>query len=356
MVLVAVVSLVAAGCAAPGTGPGRPEPSAAEVAATLNADGSVPWADLKISDEDLNGKPPGPRSPQAGSKPCRAAQLTGSLGDWVRPGNGGETPRGWDAALGKLIGEVDVVNASKVECTLQGEVPTKMYAGGVEVPMLYASGISEEARQRVVAVPAGEHATLRLDWSGPFCQGVSGPLELAIDVPHGGGSLRVAVAGKELPGCAQGEGVDPRAKATLASSAFTEPVAVSAPARSPLDQLTVAIAHPGEAAAGSTVAFRVTLGNPGPASLALDPCPAYLLELFSLGDVTNAAVNSSQLYRMNCRPITGIPAGGSAVFEMRAVVPGSMRAGRQLTVTWKLYLPHYAQRGNQVGAFTLNIT
>jgi hypothetical protein len=32
----------------------------------------------------------------------------------------------------------------------------------------------------VVAVPAGGHASLRLDWSGPFCQPIDGPLELAI--------------------------------------------------------------------------------------------------------------------------------------------------------------------------------
>ncbi|MEV4658854.1 hypothetical protein [Micromonospora sp. NPDC049301] len=98
------------------------------------------------------------------------------------------------------------------------------------------------------------------------------------------------------------------------------------------------------------------LNNPSGGPLTLDPCPGYLMERFSLGDATNEAVNTSQLYRLNCRPLTHIPAGDTAVFEMVAEVPASMRAGRELTVTWKLYLPHYVQRGNRVDTFPLKVT
>ncbi len=359
MLLLTVLAVVSA-CADQSATPGRPEvtevPDDGSAPATLLADGSVPWADLKITGEDLNGRPPGPRSPAADSKPCRAEQLTGRFVGWTRPGNSGETPRGMDAAIGKLIGEVDVRNTSKVECTLQGEVPTTMLAGGRQVPMLYAHGINDEARNRVVAVPAGEHASLRLDWSGPFCQPVEGALELAIEVPHGGGTLRVPVSAEGRPGCQQGEGVNPNARATLHASGFTEPVAVSTPPRSPLDQLTVKVEGPATAAAGSRLTFRVTLGNPTGGPLALDPCPGYMLERFSLGNATDDAVNTSQLYRLNCRPIGSIPAGGAAVYEMVTEVPASMRAGRELSVTWKLYLPHYVQRGNQFGVLTVKVT
>ncbi|HEX5543267.1 MAG TPA: hypothetical protein VFX60_17200 [Micromonospora sp.] len=357
LLLIVLAAAVAAACAGPNAEPGRPERSAEGSApASLLADGSVPWADLKITGEDLNGRPAVPRSPAAGSKPCRAEQLSGRLTGWVRPSGGGETPRGMDAAIGKLIGEVDVQNVSTVECTLQGEVPTTMLAGGREIPMQYTHGINEEGRARVVAVPASSHASLRLDWSGPFCQPIDGPLELAIKLPNGGGTLRAPITADDRPGCQQGEGINPHAQAALFASGFTEPVAVSAPPSSPLDQLTVAVAGPPTAAAGSRLTFHVTLGNPTGGPLPLNPCPGYLMERFSLGDATNEPVNTSQLYRLNCRPLTQIPAGGTTVFEMVTEVPASMRAGRELTLTWKLYLPHYGQRANQFGAFTLKVT
>ncbi|MEU8257099.1 hypothetical protein AB0C06_22855 [Micromonospora inaquosa] len=351
-----IVLAVAVGCAEPNARPGRPDQTvAAPVPTELLADGSVPWADLKITDEDLNGRPPEPRRPAAGTEPCRAEQLTGRLTNWTRPGTGGEKPRGFDSAIGKLIGEVDVRNSSKVECTLQGEVPTTMLVAGREIPMLYTHGINEEGRSRVVAVPAGGHASLRLDWSGPFCLPTVGLLELAIELPHDGGTLRAPVAADERPGCPRGEGVNPRAQGTLSASGFTEPVAVSRPPSSPLDQLTVAVEGPSTAVAGSRATFRVTLGNPTDGPLALDPCPAYLMERFSLGDASNDAVNSSQLYRLNCGPLPQIPAGGNAVFEMVVEVPASMRAGRELTVTWKFYLPHYVQGNDQLGVLTLTV-
>ncbi|MEH0933069.1 hypothetical protein [Micromonospora sp. CPCC 205558] len=351
-----IVLAVAGACAEPNTQPGRPDPTVAEPVPTeLLADGSVPWADLKITDEDLNGRPAEPRRPAAGSEPCRAEQLTGRLTSWTRPGTGGEKPRGFDAAIGKLIGEVDVRNSSKVECTLQGEVPTTMLVGGREIPMLYTHGINEEGRSRVVAVPAGGHASLRLDWSGPFCLPTVGQVEVAVELPHDGGTLRAPVTADERPGCPQGEGANPRARATLSASGFTDPVAVSKPPSSPLDRLTVAVQGPSTAVAGSRLTFRVTLANPTDRPLALDPCPAYLMELFSLGDASNDAVNSSQLYRLNCRALPQIAAGGSAVFEMVAEVPASMRAGRQLTVTWKFYLPHFVQRSDQFGVLTLTV-
>ena len=278
--LIALTAVAA--CADPNAQPGRADPTVAEPAPTeLLTDGSVPWADLKITGEDLNGRPAEPRTPAAGSEPCRAEQLTGRLTTWTRPGTGGETPRGFDAAIGKLIGEVDVRNSSTVECALQAGVPTTMLAGGREIPMLYAHGIDEEGRTRVVAVPAGGHASLRLDWSGPFCQPVKGSLELAIELPHDGGRLRAPVTADERPGCPQGEGVNPRARGTLSASGFTEPVAVSKPPSSPLEKLTVAVQGPTTAVAGSRLTFRVTLGNPTDGPLALDPCPAYLMERFS---------------------------------------------------------------------------
>lgn len=78
------------------------------------------------------------------------------------------------------------------------------------------------------------------------------------------------------------------------------------------------------------------------------------MELFSLGDATNDAVSTTRLYRLNCRPVSQ-PARRVTV-QMQAQVPATMRSGRRLTVTWKLYLPHFAQRGDRVAILTARIT
>jgi hypothetical protein len=235
-----------------------------------------------------------------------------------------------DAAIDDLIGEVDVRNDSDGECTLQGEAPTTLLAGGREVPMLYTHDTNDEARRRVIAVPAGSQVSLRLDWSGPFCQTIDGPRELAIELPNDGGTLHVPVTSEDQPTCVQGEVINPNARATLSSNVFAELIPVRAPSSSPLQQLTITVAGPTTATAGSKVTFHVTLHNPTSGPLALDPCPGYMMERFSPGDATNEAVNTHQLYRLNCRPIARIPARGKAVFEMVTEVPAAMRVGRPM--------------------------
>ena len=72
--LLIVLAAVAA-CADPNAQPGRSDPTAAEPAPTeLLADGSVPWADLKITGEDLNGRPPPrERRPPAANRAGRSS-------------------------------------------------------------------------------------------------------------------------------------------------------------------------------------------------------------------------------------------------------------------------------------------
>src|SRR5438128_1162694 len=86
-----------------------------------------------------------------------------------------------------------------------------------------------------------------------------------------------------------------------------------------------------------------------------DPCPGYVMELFARRDATSDGVNSNALYRLNCRPLKEIPARGSAVFEMVADVPTSVRAGSEMWVTWKLLLPHLVEGGQQRGEFSVKV-
>ncbi len=230
------------------------------------ADGTVPWVDEQISTADLFGPPRAPRTAAAGSKPCRAAQLTAVLTGWKRPSYGSEKPRGFDTAIGHLIGEVDIGNTSASECTLRGEVPIRMIAGGREVPMLYTHGINDEARRRLTVVPAGGHASLRLDWSGPFCQPLEGALELAIELPDHGGTLRGPITATDTPGCARGEGVNPNARATLSASGFSEPAEPAPPQDSPLGGTTVALSGPDTAAPGTRLPASARVPSSGVSS------------------------------------------------------------------------------------------
>lgn len=97
------------------------------------------------------------------------------------------------------------------------------------------------------------------------------------------------------------------------------------------------------------------MSNPTAAPIPLDPCPGYYVELFSMGDASNEAVNTGQLYRLNCRPVHAVPAGGSIRFEMVAQVPANMAAGRELTVTWKLVAPHFSQGPKQWGQLRVRV-
>src|SRR4051812_34757982 len=270
--MVATAILVVTGCGDGTTGAAGPSAEARPVPSEAYAtmpDGSVPWVDEPITDQQLNGPPRTPRAPAPGSRPCRADQLTGVLTTWTRPGNGGETPRGFDAAIGKLIGQVEVRNTSPQECTLQGEVPTEMFEGGRRLDMLYTHGINAEARRRVTVVAPGARATLRLDWSGPFCDDIVGPLELAIALPDGGGTLRAPVLPTDTPNCGRGEGVNPNARGTLYASGFSEPVEISTPVATPLRALTVTVTGPSTAPAGERWTYTVELGNPTGRPIAL---------------------------------------------------------------------------------------
>ena len=75
-----IVLAVVTACADPNARPGHPDRSTERSAPTsLLADGSVPWADLKITDEDLNGRPTGPgRRPPGAGRAGRSSCPAGS--------------------------------------------------------------------------------------------------------------------------------------------------------------------------------------------------------------------------------------------------------------------------------------
>ena len=331
--------LSVAACTDPPATRDRPAPTAAS-ADRLDPTGAVPWVDERI--ERVSEPRPAVTVSQ-GSAPCRAGQLQGRLAKWWKPvpGAGGGGPVGADpdpdAVGGKLIGEVDIRNTSGSDCTLRGEADARLLSGGVEVPIQYSHAISPEARDRVVPVPAGGSVTLRLDWTGPYCATAKPPYTLTIALPDDGGTLRAPVIPKDHPACGRSD-THPEITSYLSSDGFSAPAPgdPGAAVASPLQALTVTVTGPAQVAAGARLRYLVTLTNPAARPVPLLPCPGYLQELFSQGSATDEAVNSSTLYRLNCRAQDHVDAGASLRFEMIAQVPQRLRAGREFDVSWRL--------------------
>jgi hypothetical protein len=186
----------------------------------------------------------------------------------------------------------------------------------------------------------GDHATLRLDWSTPFCADARGHQVLAIDLPQGGGTLRAAVTRPAQPICSA-DGVTPRSS-VLAAGVFDEPPRTTV-LGSPLNRLRVRVHAIGPAVAGRVLRYEAVLRNPTGRPIALRPCPGYAQAGFSLATAAgDEAVNDARIYRLNCRPVGAVPAHGRLRFQMRVQVPDRLRPGRRLSVTWGLLAPRLA--------------
>ena len=78
----------------------------------------------------------------------------------------------------------------------------------------------------------------------------------------------------------------------------------------PASSLTAKLNIQGSTSPGGTLTYLVTLSNPSPKAIALDPCPSYTE---SIGYKTPF----QQTFLLNCAAVGSIPAGGSLTFEMR---------------------------------------
>jgi hypothetical protein len=328
---------------------GPHDPPAPSDVYELRADGTVPWVDERITDEDLA---PRPAVPGPGSGPCRAGQLTGVLDRWwsPKPGAGGGAdmaPRLPD--LPKLIGYVDIRNTSTKECTVQGEVDVRLYSQGREVPIGYSHAVNDEARRRVYPVRPGVHVRVRLDWTAPFCADAPPPYELLLRLPDGGGELRAPVVASDRPPCPRGE-INPNLRSFLSSDGFSPAPDPAADAESPLTPLTVAVTGPESARAGGSVVYHVALSNLTDHPVPLDPCPGYVQQLTAPGYAGTA------LYRLNCRPVHEIAAGHTVRYEMVFTVPEKLPAGARLAVSWSIRAPQRPGPGAHLyGEFTLTV-
>jgi hypothetical protein len=137
-ILIAALGALLVGCGAP-----APDVSAP---ATLSPDGSVPWVDEPGSEAELATPPPRRRPIDPGAPACAARDLSARLPRWA--------PKLLHDDEGKLVGNagllamVDIRSASTTACTLRGEVPVTLRAGGTRVDLTYVHNVDDAGRDQ----------------------------------------------------------------------------------------------------------------------------------------------------------------------------------------------------------------
>ena len=329
--LLALLPLVVAltGCGEKGIEDSAGIPPRVDAPSELRPDGTVPWVDEPGGQREFDTPVP-PRRPEApGAQPCRAGDLRALLATWrpkLRRDDLGEV-----LSHEGLVGTVRVRSASRETCRLRGEVPTAMTVDGRNLRIELVHRIDEDGRKRVTVMRPGDVAELRLDWSSPFCGQASGRQVLWLELPEGGGRLRAPVAKSGQPPYSGATGRPQRAS-VLAAGGFDEP---TGPTRddSSLGVLRARLEPGRRAQPGERLIYHVILANPTDRPVALEPCPGYLQSRFSVATPgADDAVNDSQVYRLNCRPVRAVPANGQVRFEMAVTVPKALAGGRRLSV------------------------
>lgn len=296
------------------------------------ADGSVPWIDAPTTEEAFSIQVPARRA-VPGAPHCRADGLRGELPRWTaiikrddfgkRLGNLG------------LRGIVEVENVGERPCSLQGEVPVRLTARAREPEGVeHGVGMNDQARDRVTALSPGAHAEIELRWTTPFCGTFPGAQTVELELPHGGGTLRVPVDRPRQPECTAQLETASGTRSFLSAGAFDEQRSGTV-LGSPLNEAEVRVVDtPSTARAGEPIRFAVELRNPTGRAMPLDPCPGYFAEISPYRRA--AAPENQRVYRLNCEAVDAIPARGSVRFRMVLPFRGAAPAGSRWQIAWNL--------------------
>jgi hypothetical protein len=352
-ILIVALGVLPAGCGvrdqgSSGRSAGPPRVSAP---ATLAPDGSVPWVDEPGTQREFAARLPQRRRVDPGGEACTADQLTARLERWA--------PKLLHDDEGNLVGNagllamIDVRNTSGATCLLRGEAPVTLRVDGKRLSLIYVHRVNAAARRQTTSVRPGARATLRLDWSSPFCGDARGDQSLEIELPQSGGTVRARVAHPAQPICPGN--VEPHRGSVLAAGVFDEPPR-PAQASSPLNRLRVSIHARRPPAAARRMRYETVLRNPTDDPIALRPCPGYRQERFSPATAAHdQPLNDGQVFRLNCRPVHAVPAHGEVRFGMVVWLPKALRAGRRFSVTWELLGPGVDASESLRGGFTVTV-
>jgi len=250
---------------------------------------------------------------------------------------------GWQGATGSMLGGFLIWNTSAEPCRLTGRPSVAILdrAGHrlnvIDVP------ISSPAVQPIVLsahqpvpvlyedVPGGL-GTVMVQWFNWCATSPIEPLSLAITLPTGG-VLHAPVVMGSTPRCDA-----PSAGSTMSVGNFnvtagpspTDPPAV------PAEGLRVALEVPGQATAGQTLHYVAILTNPTASPINLDPCPAYMERINSVGGWVVSD------YILDCSGVPTIAPGASVRFAMELDLPASLPPSDKAAIVWSLD-PYYSE-------------
>ena len=186
-------------------GTGAPAPSlppTVSASATMLPGNVVPFVDEPAAESEFVGTlPTQPNPPRPSGPRCEGSQLRGALSKWISKSVNNDGEKMDPVMAASLSGWVVVTNTSNKPCTLQGRVNAQLVDGGGELHIDYSNDINAAAETAVTGVPAGGLASLRLDWSAPFCTTITGPLSVHVVLPNNGGTLDATVRDPTVPGC-----------------------------------------------------------------------------------------------------------------------------------------------------------
>lgn len=274
----------------------------------------VPWAALALKPHPELFRTPSP-APTSGAPPCTAEQLRADATAGIAEGTE------------FLVREVHLTNIGSAPCLMSG-TPTSLVGlrssgqtvdltgvvGGNSVPPgTPAPGIVAPGEAGVVRVGGSTVCTTpgeTIAFPGVFAS-------LRIGMP-GGGAVEVGPSGSAGNG-------DLSFPCGAEASSLGVPDPVAPYETAPFQDLRITISTPATAVAGTTMDYWVTLHNPTGATIALTPCPGYVVRFGS---------SPPQFFDLNCAGAAPIPAGGEEPFVLKLPVPPTERGPVLLNVAF----------------------
>lgn len=276
---------------------------------------------------------PTPTPIPAGTPSCRASDLVAVFGG-IAAATGGQL----DASI--LFG-----NRSGVACVIRSLPQVQLFdEAGHEIPIEAAT--AQGVRSDAVLIQPGTGdiqahveragvAYIEMEWAthdgagNPCVPTPPQATAIAVVLPAGGGSLRVAVSD-----AVSRLNVIAPCYSRLSVTPFQAwPAPEPSPTPSPLSLLAIHIDAPPSVVAGSVLDYTVRLDNVGKDPVVFSTtCPIYI----------EWAANSSgafakDLHVLNCAPVGNIAPGASVAFAMEISVPGT--AAGEYTLVWRFVVP-----------------